>query len=164
MATLVGAGWVQSTQTSKALQEEPLHKPHITGGWPEEPFQYPSSCWCSQMLSPVLQDGPLWPSILASLPEPHTGKLLAGGLWEKAGLRNQTPFKFTVDWGVEQEQWNNSHKAMPDTQHPLPQGLDTGNSCESSRLLKNDREVALLWVKFVSFFHVIKWKESQTFR
>lgn len=37
MATLDDA------QTSQASQKEPLHKPHITGGQLEEPFQYPLS-------------------------------------------------------------------------------------------------------------------------
>lgn len=62
---------------------------------------------------------------------PHCLLCLQVSSGRKLGLGNQTSSEFIVDCGMGQEPWNNSHKAMPDTQAPqktlcpLPQGLDT---------------------------------------
>lgn len=171
MATLDGAGWVQSSQTSKALQDNPLHKPHITGGWPEEPFQYQSS-WLVFPDATVRYYRMAHSDLPFQLPCPSPTLLTlpAGVLWEKARFGKSDFPEFIVDCGMGQEPWNNSHKAMPDTQAPqktlcpLPQGLDTQLTQEIVvnffDSLKTGRgKVALLWVKFVSSFHLSKWKK-----
>lgn len=148
MATLDGAGWVQSSQTSKALQDNPLHKPHITGGWPEEPFQYQSS-WLVFPDATVRYYRMVHSDLPFQLPCPSPTLLTlpAGVLWEKARFGKSDFPEFIVDCGMGQEPWNNSHKAMPDTQAPPEDTVSpaagpghtahSGNSCQFFRLLKN---------------------------
>lgn len=51
-------------------------------------------------------------------PSPTLLTLPAGVLWEKARFGKSDFPEFIVDCGMGQEPWNNSHKAMPDTQAP----------------------------------------------